>query len=339
MRHFVTSDFDFHLPNYLIAQYPLKKRASSRLLVLNKKTGEVSHHVFTDILSFLNPNDLVVFNNTKVIPARLFGQKESGGRIECLIERIISEHEALAHIRASKSPKINSSLWLEEKIRAVIIKREGGLFHLRFEEKLLPALKRYGHMPLPPYIQRSAEQSDLDRYQTVYAKEEGAVAAPTAGLHFDETLLKQIQQKCACADVTLHVGSGTFQPVRTEKLSEHVMHHEYVEVPKETCEAVKRCKKRGGRVVAVGTTVVRSLETAAKSGDVQPFFGDTNLFIQPGFEFKMVDALLTNFHLPCSTLLMLVCAFGGYEFVMHAYEEAVKQHYRFFSYGDAMLVR
>jgi len=335
---YVTSDFDFNLSKNLIAQYPLKDRTASRLLCLDKKTGEIENRIFKDFLSFLNSKDLIIFNNTKVIPARLFGQKETGGKIECLIERIIPTHEALAHIRASKSPKINSHLVLEEKIKAIVIGRKGDLFHLQFEGKILPVLKQYGHIPLPPYIQRQAEASDIDRYQTVYAKEEGAVAAPTAGLHFDQELLKQIRQKCYCAEVTLHVGAGTFQPVRVENISEHVMHHEYVEVSPETCEAIEACKKRGGRVVAIGTTVVRALETAAKSGKIKHYFNETNLFITPGFKFNCVDMLLTNFHLPKSTLLMLVCAFGGYDFVMKAYIEAVEEKYRFFSYGDAMLI-
>jgi S-adenosylmethionine:tRNA ribosyltransferase-isomerase len=333
------SDFNYHLPEALIAQQPLSQRTASRLLCLNRETGEIIDRKFNDLLDFILPNDLLVFNDTRVIPARLFGKKETGGKIEILIERILNEHEALAHIRSSKSPKVGAKIELSNGYFAHMLGRENDLFHLHFESNktLLEILDEIGHIPLPPYIERADDESDFTRYQTVFGKNLGAVAAPTAGLHFDEEMLEKINAKgIETAFVTLHVGSGTFQPVRVENLSEHIMHKEYFFVSQETVDAVTKTRKRGGRVIAVGTTAVRALESASRSGKLQANFGDTDLFITPSYEFKSVDAMLTNFHLPESTLLMLVSAFSRYEFVMRAYQHAIEQKYRFFSYGDAM---
>lgn len=333
------SDFNYHLPEALIAQQPLSQRTASRLLCLNRETGEIADRKFSEFLDFILPGDLLVFNDTRVIPARLFGKKETGGKIEILIERVLNQNEALAHIRSSKSPKVGAKIELDNGYFARMLGRENDLFHLHFESEksLLDILSEIGHIPLPPYIERSDDANDFTRYQTVFGKNAGAVAAPTAGLHFDEAMLKKITAKgIETAFVTLHVGSGTFQPVRVEDLSQHIMHKEYFCVSQETVTAVEAAKKRGGRVVAIGTTAVRALESASRSGKLQANFGDTDLFITPGYEFKSVDAILTNFHLPESTLLMLVAAFSRYGFVMKAYDHAIEQQYRFFSYGDAM---
>ncbi|WP_404414736.1 tRNA preQ1(34) S-adenosylmethionine ribosyltransferase-isomerase QueA [Marinospirillum sp.] len=333
------SDFHFDLPDELIARYPASERRGSRLLVL--QGNQVSHHQFPDLLDYLQPGDLMVFNNTRVIPARLFGQKETGGKVEVLIERPLDEHRALAHIRSSKSPKPGTRLLLEGDVEAECTGREGALFCLTFlnQEPLLELLEAYGHLPLPPYIDREDQQTDKERYQTVYAQHPGAVAAPTAGLHFDGLLLEQIRDKgVETAFVTLHVGAGTFQPVKVDKLEEHQMHKEWLEVTPEVAEQVRATQQRGGRVIAVGTTSVRCLETASRSGDIQPYTGDTDIFIYPGYKWQCVDLLITNFHLPESTLLMLVSSFSGYQPIMQAYREAVAEKYRFFSYGDAMLL-
>lgn len=334
-----TRDFDFHLPEELIAQYPLAERSASRLLHVH--ATELVDRQFSDIVDLLQPNDLLVFNNTKVIPARLHGHKQSGGKVEVLVERVIDEHRVLAHVRASKSPKPGTLLTLEDSITAEMLGRQGELFELEFQsgESVISLLEQYGHMPLPPYIERNDEQSDQQRYQTVYAKHPGAVAAPTAGLHFDHALLEQLEQKgIEFAYVTLHVGAGTFQPVRVDNIQDHHMHAEYIDVPQEVVDQVRKTKAQGGRVIAVGTTAVRSLESAAQNGELERFEGDTQIFIYPGYEFRVVDALITNFHLPQSTLLMLVCALGGYEHLMTAYRHAVAARYRFFSYGDAMFI-
>jgi S-adenosylmethionine:tRNA ribosyltransferase-isomerase len=335
------SDFNYHLPETLIAQQPLSKRTASRLLCLNRETGELSDQKFSDFLDFIKPNDLLVFNDTRVIPARLFGKKETGGKIEILIERVLNQREALAHIRSSKSPKIGAKIELDNGYFATMLGRENDLFHLHVdsEKTLLEILAEIGHIPLPPYIERADNENDFTRYQTVFGKNAGAVAAPTAGLHFDEIMLEKINANgIETTFVTLHVGSGTFQPVRVENLAEHIMHKEYFSVSQETVDAVEAAKKRGGRIIAIGTTAVRALESASRSGKLQASFGETDLFITPGYEFKSVDAMLTNFHLPESTLLMLVSAFSRYEFVMQAYQHAIEQQYRFFSYGDAMWV-
>ncbi|MDH5786095.1 MAG: tRNA preQ1(34) S-adenosylmethionine ribosyltransferase-isomerase QueA [Chromatiales bacterium] len=333
------SDFHFDLPDALIAQRPTAERAGSRLLALDGASGDVYDLRFPDLLDQLRPGDLLVFNDTRVIPARLFGQKESGGQVEVLVERITGECEVLAHVRASKSPKAGGRLTLEGALEVEVLGRDGPLFQLRFAGPVLGLLKQYGRMPLPPYIEREAGVDDDERYQTVYGKKEGAVAAPTAGLHFDEAMLERIKALGVdFAYVTLHVGAGTFQPVRVDDIREHPMHSEYIEVPQAVVDAVAATRRRGGRVVAVGTTVVRSLESAARSGELAAYSGETSIFIYPGYEFRVIDALVTNFHLPESTLLMLVCAFAGYENVMAAYRHAVEQQYRFFSYGDAMFL-
>ncbi|MGB5600050.1 MAG: tRNA preQ1(34) S-adenosylmethionine ribosyltransferase-isomerase QueA, partial [Thiothrix litoralis] len=314
---------------------------ASRLLILDGASGEYRDGQFTDVLALIQPEDLLVFNNTRVIPARLHGEKATGGKVEVLVERITGEHTALAHIRASKAPKPGTHLRLEQAIDAQVTGRQGDLFEVLFlhTDSALSLLEQYGHMPLPPYIEREDTPADRERYQTVFAKQPGAVAAPTAGLHFDQALLDALQRKgVQTAAVTLHVGAGTFQPVRVQDLSQHVMHAEYVEVSQQVCDAVTACRARGGRVVAVGTTSVRSLESAAQGGGLKPFQGDTRLFITPGCRFLVVDALITNFHLSESTLLMLVSAFAGYENIKQAYQHAVCQQYRFFSYGDAMFM-
>ncbi|ALP52575.1 S-adenosylmethionine:tRNA ribosyltransferase-isomerase [Candidatus Tenderia electrophaga] len=335
------SDFHYDLPPRLIAQHPLAERGASRLLVLDGMTGALADRRFADIVEYLQPGDVLVFNDTRVIPARLFGNKESGGRVEVLVERILDAHRVLAHVRASKAPQPGTRLLLEDTVEAEVTGRRDDLFELCFldQRPVSEILEAVGHMPLPPYIERADEADDQRRYQTVYARRPGAVAAPTAGLHFDEVLLEQLRARgIETVFVTLHVGAGTFQPVRVDDLAEHKMHAEYVEVSAAAAAAIKRARAAGGRVVAVGTTAVRSLEAAAHSGVLQAFSGETRLFITPGYQFKAVDLLITNFHLPESTLLMLVSALGGYAQVMAAYAHAVDQEYRFFSYGDAMLV-
>ena len=333
------SDFQFELPDRLIARHPLAERRASLLLCLDGPTGELAHRQFADLLEYLRPGDLMVFNNTRVIPARLFGRKETGGQLEILVERVLGERRVLAHVRSSKSPKPGSRILLDEQSGATMVARHDALFELAFDEPVLPLLDRLGHMPLPPYIDRPDEKADRERYQTVYAQKAGAVAAPTAGLHFDEALLEGIRAMgVETAEVTLHVGAGTFQPVRVERIEDHHMHSEWLEVSQQVVDAVEACRARGGRVIAVGTTSVRSLETAARGGRLAPFSGDTDIFIYPGRPFHVVDALVTNFHLPESTLLMLVSAFAGYRQTMAAYRAAVDNEYRFFSYGDAMFI-
>jgi S-adenosylmethionine:tRNA ribosyltransferase-isomerase len=335
------SDFSFELPEHLIAKHPTAVRSSSRLLHLDATTGEINHYQFNELPSLLNPKDLLVFNNTRVIPARLFGQKETGGKVEILLERLLGSHSAKAQIRSSKTPKPGSLIQLENSaIKIQVTGREGSFFMLEFPDPGVSAIAtEMGHMPLPPYIDREDEIEDRERYQTIYASQEGAVAAPTSGLHFDEALFKTLEQNgVQKAEVTLHVGAGTFQPVRVDKVEDHEMHSEWLDVPEAACHAVKQCREANGRVVAVGTTSVRSLESASAQGQLAPFQGDTNIFIYPGYEFKSVDAMVTNFHLPGSTLIMLVSAFAGSENIRHAYEVAIQESYRFFSYGDAMLI-
>ncbi|EKM0375757.1 tRNA preQ1(34) S-adenosylmethionine ribosyltransferase-isomerase QueA [Cronobacter turicensis] len=340
------TDFSFELPESLIAHYPQAQRSACRLLSLDGPTGDLTHGTFTDLLDKLNPGDLLVFNNTRVIPARLFGRKASGGKIEVLVERMLDDHRVLAHIRASKAPKPGAELLLgdDESVNATMTARHDALFEVQFndERPVLDILNSIGHMPLPPYIERPDEEADRELYQTVYSQKPGAVAAPTAGLHFDEPLLERLRTKgIEMAFVTLHVGAGTFQPVRVESIEDHVMHSEYAEVPQEVVDAVLAAKARGNKVVAVGTTSVRSLESAAQAAQdalIAPFFGDTQIFIYPGYQYQVIDALVTNFHLPESTLIMLVSAFAGYKHTMNAYREAVKAEYRFFSYGDAMYI-
>ncbi|WP_415882522.1 tRNA preQ1(34) S-adenosylmethionine ribosyltransferase-isomerase QueA [Neptuniibacter sp. QD72_48] len=332
-------DFHFELPEELIASFPLEQRSASRLLSVNGDSGELNHGQFTDVLELIQPGDLMIFNDTRVIPARLFGTKESGGKVEVLVERVLDDKRALTHVRSSRSPKPGTKLILEGGIEAEMVARHENLFELKFliEGGLVQALEQHGHMPLPPYMKREDQLEDRERYQTVYNKKPGAVAAPTAGLHFDDALLAKLDDMgVKRAFVTLHVGAGTFQPVKVDNIDEHVMHSEYIEVSEEVCELVKQTRAEGGRVIAVGTTSVRSLESASRNGEIEPLFGDSDIFIFPGYEFKSVDAMITNFHLPESTLLMLVSAFSGYDNMMKAYKEAVEQKYRFFSYGDAM---
>ncbi len=334
------SDFHFDLPAELIAQQPLPERGASRLLTLDGPTGAVADRQFADLPDLLAPGDLLVFNDTRVLPARLYAQKETGGRVEILIERVLEPGRALAHMRASRSPRPGSALQLAGGERLQVLGREEGLFQLRSDGVDFHLLmRRHGHMPLPPYIARDDDAADRERYQTIYGRREGAVAAPTAGLHFDQAMLDRIGALgFETGRVTLHVGAGTFQPVREDDLDKHLMHAEWLEVDEQICAQVADTRARGGRVVAVGTTTVRSLETAAAEDELRPFRGDSRLFIRPGYRFRVVDALLTNFHLPESTLLMLICAFSGYDAAMAAYRHAVAERYRFFSYGDAMFL-
>ncbi|MDA8093181.1 MAG: tRNA preQ1(34) S-adenosylmethionine ribosyltransferase-isomerase QueA [Betaproteobacteria bacterium] len=337
----LVSDFDFTLPEELIAQEPAPERSGSRLLHVNGTAGEWVDGRFKDLPSYLRPGDLLVFNDTRVINARLYGHKESGGRIELLLERILGDHLASAHIRASHAPRVGGRLVIDPDIPARVEARHENLYTLRFEagSSILALLERHGHLPLPPYIQRPDNRADAERYQTVYARHPGAVAAPTAGLHFDGAMLESLQQAgIALSFVTLHVGSGTFQPVRAEHVEAHRMHSECFHVPESTVQAIERARQNGGRVVAVGTTSLRALEAAAQGGALCAGHGETDIFIVPGYRFRVVDRLLTNFHLPRSTLLMLVSAFGGHETMRRAYAHAVDARYRFFSYGDAMLI-
>ena len=337
------SDFTFELPDELIARYPMAERTASRLLTLDGNTGALGDRQFTELLEMIQPGDLMVFNNTRVIPARLFGQKATGGKLEILVERMLDDKRILAHVRSSKSPKEGAMINLDGGYEMKMLARHDALFELELQSELtiLEVLEAVGHMPLPPYIDRPDEDADKERYQTVYNQNPGAVAAPTAGLHFDDGMLAALKAKGVnMAFVTLHVGAGTFQPVRVDNILEHKMHTEWADVPADVVEQIKATKAAGNRVIAVGTTSVRSLESAARAseGELQPFSGDTDIFIYPGYEFKVVDAMVTNFHLPESTLIMLVSAFAGFDEVISAYQHAVAQKYRFFSYGDAMFV-
>ncbi|UCC14129.1 MAG: tRNA preQ1(34) S-adenosylmethionine ribosyltransferase-isomerase QueA [Gammaproteobacteria bacterium] len=333
------SQFDYDLPQDLIAQQPLPGRGDSRLLLVSGSSGQIEDSVFQRLPEVLDAGDLLVLNDTRVIPARLFGRKPTGGRVEILVERPESERVALAQLRASKTPRSDTTILIDGGGEVRVLGRQDDLFRLSFDDDLMATLDRCGHVPLPPYIARDDAQADRERYQTVYADRPGAVAAPTAGLHFDESMLARLSGNgIEMARVTLHVGAGTFQPVRTDDVRDHPMHSEWLQVTENTCEKVAAARARGCRVVAVGTTVVRSLETAAASGKLTPFEGLSNLFIYPGYDFCVVDAIVTNFHLPESSLLMLVCAFAGTETVLEAYRHAIRQRYRFFSYGDAMFV-
>ncbi|EKE01405.1 MAG: hypothetical protein ACD_21C00144G0006 [uncultured bacterium] len=335
------TDFDFTLPEELIAQFPLPKRSSSRLLCLNKKTGAITHHVFKDLPNLIAPGDLLVFNNTKVIPARLFATKPTGGKVEILVERILENNELLAQIKTSKPLKIGAKLLLTNDTWFEVIGRQDDFFELALHSPHLInfVLEQFGKTPLPPYIEHQPTMIDENRYQTIYAKYEGAVAAPTAGLHFDEeSMLSLANKNIQTAFLTLHVGAGTFQPIRTPKIEDHKMHKEYIDVPKSLCQQITTTKKNGGRVIAVGTTSARALESASHSGETKPYRGETDIFIYPGYKFRCIDGLITNFHLPKTSLLMLICAFAGKENVMRAYHEAIRQRYRFFSYGDGMLI-
>ena len=335
-------DFHFDLPPELIAQQPLARRSDSRLLTLDGTTGALGDRQFRELPELLRPGDRLVFNDTRVIPARLFGRKPSGGRFELLMERLLDEQRALVQIRASKAPKPGGRLQFDAGFVATVLERHAGLFEIRIEGDAawLPLLERHGRMPLPPYITREPNEEDRERYQTVYARQPGAVAAPTAGLHFDPALLEQLAALgVARTFITLHVGAGTFQPLRVERIEDHVMHAERIEVSAAACEQIRATRASGGRIIAVGTTVTRALETATgDEGIPQPWTGETRIFIYPGYRFRCVDALITNFHLPESTLLMLTAAFAGHGEILHAYRHAVEQRYRFFSYGDAMFI-
>ena len=336
--HMHLKHFDYLLPEELIARFPLDDRSASSMMVLNE-SGEISHRKFPDLMNYLKEGDLLVFNNTRVIPARLFGEKDTGGMVEILIERTVDENLAWAMVRSNRKMKMRAKINFANHSYADVIDCRDGLFLLSFSQKVSIIMDLIGQTPIPPYLNRDAERIDSERYQTVYASAPGAIAAPTAGLHFDEPLLDRLKNKgINSCFVTLHVGLGTFKPVKVDNINEHSMHSEWISVSKKTCDMIIETKNNGGRVVAVGTTSLRSLETIAIKPDLEPFQGDTDIFICPGYKFKLVDALITNFHLPKSTLLMLVCAFAGYSQIMDAYKEAINKKYRFYSYGDAMFL-
>jgi S-adenosylmethionine:tRNA ribosyltransferase-isomerase len=336
-----TQDFDFYLPSHLIAQHPAQERTASRMLCVDGSNGNITDKIFLDFPDACNAGDLLIFNDTRVIKARLFGHKHTGGNVEVLIERVINQQVAYAHVRASRSPKIGSRIRLSDAFDVEVTARHDDLFELHFlsDVSVFDLLEQHGALPLPPYITHAATDDDEERYQTVFAKNLGAVAAPTAGLHFNEALLEQLQQKGVnIAYVTLHVGAGTFQPVRVDNIAEHKMHSELFSIPQSTVDSINETRLNGGRVMAIGTTALRALESAAQHGELKAGDGDTDIFITPGYQFKVVDRLFTNFHLPKSTLLMLVSAFAGIDNIKKAYAHAVANEYRFFSYGDAMLI-
>ena len=334
-------EFDFDLPHHLIAQAPLQKRDSSRLLVLNKNTKLFSDKKFVDFVDLLNTNDLLIFNDTRVIKARLFGKKITGGKVEIMIERILNNHHALAHLKTSKKIFDGTIFEVNEDVSVKVVRKEKDLFYIEFDSNLssYDILEKYGHIPLPPYIERSADKSDENRYQTIYAKESGAVAAPTAGLHFTDEIFKALNdKKIKYTFLTLHVGAGTFQPVRENDLDHHQMHSESFNVPDKTIQMIDDAKSKNGRIIAIGTTVLRALESKFSEETIQSGFKETSIFIKPGYTFKIVDALLTNFHLPKSTLFILVSAFSGSDTMKKLYQHAIKNEYRFFSYGDATFI-
>ena len=342
-------DFSFDLPEHLIAQYPAEQRSDSRLLCLNSSSGEIKHNKFSDVLSYLNSGDLLIFNDTKVIPARFFGEKETGGKVELLLERLLSDNRLLMQVKSSKPLRSEMRLRIyrknteiiEDSLDAIVVGRTDQFYILQFDKslQLKEQLFAHGYVPLPPYIKRVNERQDFDRYQTIYAENDGAIAAPTAGLHFDEKIFTDLKVKGIDTDfLTLHVGAGTFQPIRVDKVEEHSMHTERFIISERVCEKVHECKAGGGRVIAVGTTSVRALESAVKKGKLSSADSETDIFIYPGFKFQVVDALITNFHLPESSLLMLVSAFCGNKMILDAYNEAIRNQYRFFSYGDAMFI-
>ena len=334
-------EFDFDLPQHLIAQTPLQKRDSSRLLILNKNTKSFSDKKFTDFVDLLNTNDLLIFNDTRVIKARLFGKKITGGKVEIMIERILDDHHALAHLKTSRKILDSTVFEINKDVSVKVVRKENDLFYIKFNSNLssYDILEKYGHIPLPPYIERSADKSDENRYQTIYAKESGAVAAPTAGLHFTDEIFKALNdKKIKYTFLTLHVGAGTFQPVRENDLERHQMHSESFNVPDKTIQMIDDAKSKNGRIIAIGTTVLRALESKFSEETIQSGFKETSIFIKPGYTFKIVDALLTNFHLPKSTLFILVSAFSGSDTMKKLYQHAIKNEYRFFSYGDATFI-
>jgi S-adenosylmethionine:tRNA ribosyltransferase-isomerase len=334
-------EFDFDLPQHLIAQTPLQKRDSSRLLVLNKNTKSFSDKKFTDFVDLLNTNDLLIFNDTRVIKARLFGKKITGGKVEIMIERILDDHHALAHLKTSRKILDNTVFEINKDVSVIVIRKENDLFYIKFNSNLssYDILEKHGHIPLPPYIERNADKSDENRYQTIYAKESGAVAAPTAGLHFTDEIFKALNdKKIKYTFLTLHVAAGTFQPVRENDLDHHQMHSESFNVPDKTIQMIDDAKSKNGRIIAIGTTVLRALESKFSEETIQSGFKETSIFIKPGYTFKIVDALLTNFHLPKSTLFILVSAFSGSDTMKKLYQHAIKNEYRFFSYGDATFI-
>lgn len=339
--NFSLDDFQFDLPESLIAQTPTDKRSDSRLLVYNRQTNSHSHNHFHEIDHYLKAGDLLIMNNTRVMAARLFGQKSSGGKLELLVERVLSNKQFVSQIKSSKAPKEGSFFNIDEKVEVQVTDRRGTMFvcQITSSGSVFDMIHQCGHIPLPPYIERKADKTDLERYQTVFSKHEGAVAAPTAGLHFDQPLLEKLKQKGVQQDfLTLHVGAGTFQPVREQDISKHEMHSEWLEVNQVLVDNIKATKSNGGRIIAVGTTVVRALETAALNGAIEAFEGDSNIFLYPGKPFRVVDGMITNFHLPGSSLIMLVAAFIGLENVKNLYQEAIEKQYRFFSYGDSSLL-
>ena len=334
-------EFNFDLPQHLIAQTPLQKRDSSRLLILNKNTKSFSDKKFTDFVDLLNTNDLLIFNDTRVIKARLFGKKITGGKVEIMIERILDDHHALAHLKTSRKILDSTVFEINKDVSVKVVRKENDLFYIKFNSNLssYDILEKYGHIPLPPYIERSADKSDENRYQTIYAKESGAVAAPTAGLHFTDEIFKALNdKKIKYTFLTLHVGAGTFQPVRENDLDRHQMHSESFNVPDKTIQMIDDAKSKNGRIIAIGTTVLRALESKFSEETIQSGFKETSIFIKPGYTFKIVDALLTNFHLPKSTLFILVSAFSGSDTMKKLYQHAIKNEYRFFSYGDATFI-
>ncbi|AJC49151.1 tRNA preQ1(34) S-adenosylmethionine ribosyltransferase-isomerase QueA [Allofrancisella guangzhouensis] len=335
-----TDDFDYKLPEELIASYPLGKRDESRLLKLSKATGNIEDYKFKNFIDFISSKDLLVFNNSKVMLARLYGEKITGAKLEFLIEKIRSPKLFLTHIKANRSPVIGSEIYIQDTLAKVLDKDSGiYLLELQGQRNIYQLMEKFGHIPLPPYMKREDEEFDAERYQTVYAKDLGSVAAPTAGLHFSEELMQKIKDKGVnAAYITLHVGSGTFKPVQVDDIESHKMHSEVISVPEDVCQKIRQTKANGGRVIAIGTTSVRSLETAGQSGQIQAYQGETDIFLYPGKKFNVVDAMITNFHLPKSTLIMLVSAFAGKENVIKAYNHAIDKKYRFYSYGDAMFI-
>ena len=334
-----TNLFDYYLPEELIAKYPLEKRDQSRLLCLNKNTSKISDNLFRNFLDFVTEKDLLIFNNSKVMLARLYGKKVTGAKLEFLIERVKTEKLFLSHIKANKAPNIGSEIYIGDKL-ATVLEKDQSIYLLELKDSnIYDLMEEFGHIPLPSYMKRQEEKLDSNRYQTVYAKDLGSVAAPTAGLHFSEDLLTAIKNKGADIDyITLHVGSGTFKPVQVDDINNHKMHSEVISVNERVCEKIRKTKANGGRVIAIGTTSVRSLESAGESGKIKPFYGDTDIFLYPGKKFNVVDAMITNFHLPKSTLIMLVSAFAGSENTKNAYKHAIENKYRFYSYGDAMFI-